>query len=199
MSVYNTSYRLKQIMTERNLRQVDILNLAKPYCEKYKIRLGRNDLSQYVSGKVEPNQYKLYVLGKALNVSEAWLMGFDVPMERNNTAVEAPAKKITKIYSQILKEMEHKLRELLDDFPKLRITEYGLDTAQETVQRLADWRSYIPDEFKSVSLPDSDEYNCDICTDIDKETINLYMELDTEDKAEIRGEIKGMLKADKYS
>lgn len=84
MKKQTTSDRLKQIMSERNLRQVDILEMCKPYCKKYNIKLGRNDLSQYVTGKVEPGQKKLTVLGTALNVSEAWLMGFDVPMERNN-------------------------------------------------------------------------------------------------------------------
>lgn len=82
MKKQTTSNRLKQIMSERNLRQVDILEMCKPYCKKYDIKLGRNDLSQYVTGKVEPGQKKLTVLGMALNVSEAWLMGFDVPMER---------------------------------------------------------------------------------------------------------------------
>lgn len=83
MKKHTTSYRLKQIMTERNLKQVDILNLAMPFCRKYGIKLNKNDLSQYVSGKVEPGQNKLYILGQALNVSEAWLMGFDVPMEKS--------------------------------------------------------------------------------------------------------------------
>ena len=87
MKKYTTSDRLRQIMNDRNLKQIDIINLAKPYCEKYGIKLGRNDLSQYVSGKVEPGQYKLYVLGQALNVNEAWLMGYEVPMERDFKAV----------------------------------------------------------------------------------------------------------------
>lgn len=80
----NTSLRLKQIMTEQHLRQVDILERAKPYLDKYNVKLGRNDISQYVSGKVEPRQDKLTVLGLALNVNEAWLMGYDVPRERKN-------------------------------------------------------------------------------------------------------------------
>lgn len=85
MEKENTSIRLKKIMSDRNLRQVDILELCKPYCQKYNVKLGRNDLSQYVTGKVEPGQKKLTVLGLALNVNEAWLMGYDVPMERNNS------------------------------------------------------------------------------------------------------------------
>lgn len=95
-----TSDRLKQIMEERNLKQADILKLAAPYCKQYKIKLGRNDLSQYVSGKVLPRQNKLYVLGRALNVSEAWLMGFDVPMERDSDVVQQyPEPVITENYT----------------------------------------------------------------------------------------------------
>ena len=82
MKIQSTSDRLKEIMSTRNLRQVDILNLAKPYCEKFNIKLGRNDLSQYVNGKVDPGQEKLTILGLALDVSETWLMGYDVPMNR---------------------------------------------------------------------------------------------------------------------
>lgn len=81
----STSERLKQIMNERSLRQVDILEAAKPFCEKYGVKLAKNDLSQYVSGKVEPRQEKLTILGLALNVSETWLMGYDVRRERDET------------------------------------------------------------------------------------------------------------------
>lgn len=86
MKPYNTSKRLKQLMSDRDIKQVDILNMCKPICNMYGIKLGKNDLSQYVNGKVEPGQEKLYVLAEALKVSEAWLMGYDVPMsdEKNN-------------------------------------------------------------------------------------------------------------------
>ena len=82
MKSSNTSERLKYLMNERNIKQVDILEKAQPYCQKYGVNLGKSALSQYVSGRVEPSQDKLFILGNALGVSEAWLMGFDVPMER---------------------------------------------------------------------------------------------------------------------
>ena len=78
----STAERLKYIMEERNLKQVDILNLSLPFCTKYDVKMNKSDISQYVSGKVEPSQEKLVVLGMALNVTESWLMGFDVPMKR---------------------------------------------------------------------------------------------------------------------
>lgn len=78
-----TSDRLKEYMNMTGLKQVDILEKCKPFCEKYNIRIGKNDLSQYVSGKVQPRQNKLSILGMALGVSEAWLMGYDVPMNHS--------------------------------------------------------------------------------------------------------------------
>lgn len=84
MKSENTAIRLNRIMKERQLKQVDILEMAKPYCNKFNIKLTKADLSQYVSGKVEPGQNKLLILGLALNVSEAWLMGYDVSAERTH-------------------------------------------------------------------------------------------------------------------
>lgn len=82
MKSATTSDRLKQIMELRGLKQADIIALVEPFCKEWGVRLGKNDLSQYVSGKVTPKQDKLAILGMALGVSEPWLMGFDVSMER---------------------------------------------------------------------------------------------------------------------
>lgn len=89
MERVSTADRLRQIMEERNLRQIDILNLVLPICAKYDVKMNKSDISQYVSGKNEPSQEKLVVLGMALNVTESWLMGFDVAMERKETPVQA--------------------------------------------------------------------------------------------------------------
>ena len=82
MKKNTTANRLRQIMFEKNLKQVDIIKLAEPICKKFKVKIGRNDISQYISGKVVPRQNKIYILAKALDVNEAWLMGYDVPRER---------------------------------------------------------------------------------------------------------------------
>mgnify|MGYP002581746543 CR=1 FL=1 len=88
----NTSDRLKKIMEERKIKQVDILNMSLPYCRKYNIKMNKSDISQYVSGKVEPSQEKLVILGMALDVSEAWLMGLDVSPFRRGKTGEAKRK-----------------------------------------------------------------------------------------------------------
>lgn len=38
----NTAIRLKRIMSDRNLRQVDILNLTEPYCKKYDVKMNKS-------------------------------------------------------------------------------------------------------------------------------------------------------------
>lgn len=78
---YNTSLRLQQWMDENNATQTDILDKCKRYSEKYKIDISKSLLSQYVSGKIEPGNKRLFILGKALDVSPVWLMGYDVPRD----------------------------------------------------------------------------------------------------------------------
>lgn len=83
MKKFSTADRLKQLIDEKGIRQVDILKACQPYCQKFGVQLNKNDLSQYVSGKVEPKQDKLSILGMALNVNEVWLMGYNIPAGRN--------------------------------------------------------------------------------------------------------------------
>ncbi len=96
----NTSQRLRQIMNERNLRQIDIVKLCEPYSKKFGIPITQPDISQYVHGKNAPGQPKLAILGMALNVSETWLMGLDVPRDRHfdnlkpSNAIEIQERKI---------------------------------------------------------------------------------------------------------
>ena len=101
MKKVTTAQRLRQIMDAKGLRQVDILKAAEPYCASYGVKLNKNDLSQYVSGKADPGQDKLTILGLALGVSEAWLMGFDVSMERSVTPTATMSDGRTKEYIEL--------------------------------------------------------------------------------------------------
>ena len=101
MKKFTTSQRLKQLMNERNIKQVDILIKAEPFCKKYGVKLNKNDLSQYVNGKVEPGQQKLSILGLALNVNEAWLMGYDVPQIRDITFGNETVEELSAKYDNI--------------------------------------------------------------------------------------------------
>lgn len=86
MRKYETADRIRQLMEEKNWKQVDIFNNSKPYQEKLGVKLGKSAISQYVNGVQAPDQRRLALLALTFNVSEAWLMGYDVPREREATA-----------------------------------------------------------------------------------------------------------------
>lgn len=67
--------RLKQAMDFQNVKAVDL-------CERGNIP--KSAMSYYISGRSEPKNDRLFIIAKLLNVSEAWLLGYDVPMERSS-------------------------------------------------------------------------------------------------------------------
>lgn len=119
MDIENTAIRLKRIMEIRHLKQVDLLELVKPYCEKYNVKMNKSDISQYLSGKTKPNQDKLVILSMALNVSEPWLIGYDVPMERvssvNKLDVTQEELALLNNYNKLNSKGKEKLLDYSDD------------------------------------------------------------------------------------
>ncbi len=99
-----------------------------------KTKIPKSSISQYMSGYAKPNGERIYLISDALNVNEAWLLGFDSQMDKVSS----------------------------DNNGKINLSKM---TAQEIIE---------------------EEYQ------------KLYEKLDLEDKAEIRGTMKQMLKADKY-
>ena len=75
MVVDTFANRLQKAMNLKNMKQVDLVE---------KTNIDKSLISNYLKGKYKAKQDNLYLLAKILNVSEAWLMGYDVPMERNS-------------------------------------------------------------------------------------------------------------------
>ena len=65
--------RIAEALRIKGMKQYELCKLA---------NVPKSSLSLYLSGAYEPKQDRVYDMAKALNVSEAWLMGYDVPMER---------------------------------------------------------------------------------------------------------------------
>ena len=51
-----------------------------------KIGLSKQAISMYASGSRKPKRPTIKAIAEALNVNEAWLMGYDAPMERQDTS-----------------------------------------------------------------------------------------------------------------
>ena len=73
MEVETMNNRIYEAMVERGLTAYE---LAK------KSHIDKGALSRYLSGKVQPKHDNIHKLAVALNVSETWLMGYDVKRER---------------------------------------------------------------------------------------------------------------------
>lgn len=70
----SVSDRIKDGMEIRGLRQSELVEIT---------GISKGALSSYISGRYVPKQNNIYLISKALNVNEAWLMGADVPMDRS--------------------------------------------------------------------------------------------------------------------
>lgn len=77
-----TSMRLQEIMKEKNIKQAELARMT---------GISRGAVSNYVLGRYEPKSDIVNKFAKALNVSEMWLWGYDVPMQRQEqTPPEEP-------------------------------------------------------------------------------------------------------------
>lgn len=77
-----TSERLKEAMALRRMKQADLARAT---------GLAKGGISNYVMGRYEPKSDVISKLAKALNCSEMWLWGYDVPMERVSSQKSSPA------------------------------------------------------------------------------------------------------------
>lgn len=71
--------RLAKALSLRGMKQVELSRLTS---------IDSGTVNNYLSGKYEPKQSRLEIIAKALDVSPVWLMGFDVPMEREKKTPE---------------------------------------------------------------------------------------------------------------
>lgn len=75
--------RIKTALRIKGMKQSDLCRMTK---------IPKSALSQYLSGAYEPKQDRIYLISRTLNVSEAWLMGLDVPMERTKDKNASPSE-----------------------------------------------------------------------------------------------------------
>lgn len=75
----NQENRIGEALALRGMKQVEL-------CEKTGLK--SNAVTAWVKQKWQPKQTPLHLMAKALDVSEFWLAGFDVPMERSEKQKE---------------------------------------------------------------------------------------------------------------
>ena len=81
--VSTISERLQFAMDKRKIKQIDLARVAD---------VNQGALSRYLKGSYEPKSATIYKLALALDVSDMWLEGYDVPMERSQKQKEIDFK-----------------------------------------------------------------------------------------------------------
>ena len=67
--------RLTEGLAIRGMRATDLAE---------KTGINKTTISYYMNGKTVPRSSKLYLIAQALDVSEAWLLGYDVAIHRSD-------------------------------------------------------------------------------------------------------------------
>ena len=128
--------RLAEGLEIRNMKQIELSE---------KTGISRGAISSYLTGRWEPKQNNIYLIAKALNVNEAWLMGYDVPYQKSTSSQEGYyTDPETAAYAEELRTN-----------PNLRIMfSAAKDITKEQMQKTVEYIEFL----KSKKKGNSDEY-----------------------------------------
>lgn len=80
--VAEPQYRLKEALDAAQLKASDLAERS---------GLSKSTISRYLSGECEPKNVAVHKMAMVLHVDERWLMGYDVPMERQSKTISQQA------------------------------------------------------------------------------------------------------------
>jgi repressor LexA len=93
----------------------------------------KSSISQYMSGYAKPKSDRIHSIAKALHINEAWLLGYDVPMDK----------------SDITKQLEP-INMIFDDyFPLHYCTNLSAGSPTELFEAEPDAVVYVPIKFQN--------------------------------------------------
>lgn len=76
---YERKNRIREALAIRNMKQVELAE---------KSGIAKGTINNWLNQRYQPRQGSLMKLAKALDVSEMWLAGYDVPMERPQAQIK---------------------------------------------------------------------------------------------------------------
>lgn len=99
--IENFEKRLREALNLRGIKQIELAN---------KTGISRFAISHYLKGDYYPSTDKIYLLAQALNVNEAWLLGYDVEMEKPENLQEDFLRK----FKQLDKKQQARLIQYME-------------------------------------------------------------------------------------
>ena len=109
--VASTAERLREAIKDAGKKQIDLVRAT---------GIDKGSLNHYVHGRYEPKSNAINKLARALNVSEMWLWGYNVPKERNGE--QKKNDKIVHIISMLRRDED--FYNLVDKLSKLDKAQY---------------------------------------------------------------------------
>lgn len=138
-----TSQRIQEGLELRGLKQADLVE---------KTGISKGALSSYISGRYTPKQNNIYLIAKALDVNEAWLMGANVPMERkDHSLTKRDTKDIEKILDMTRAQLENQEGLMFDGDPASPEAIESIISAMQIGMELAKKKNkekYTPKKYK---------------------------------------------------
>ena len=122
MEVYEKKNRIEEALKIRNMKQVELAD---------KTGISKGTINNWLKQRYQPRQKALYAMARALEVSEMWLAGYDVPMERPVAQVKMDA--LAQVVNVIRKD--ERLTNLVINLSSLN--EAQLATVESMVNELA--------------------------------------------------------------
>lgn len=87
--------RLSLALAARGKKQIELVQAT---------GVNKSTISRYLKGEREPKQTALFKIANFLEVSEAWLLGYNVPMER--TAEQKKNDDLVQVIAKLRKDPE---------------------------------------------------------------------------------------------
>ena len=91
--VATTAERLREALDNANIKAADLSRMTE---------ISKGSIHHYLAGNYEPKSSAINKMAVALNVSESWLWGYDVPMER--TDVQKKNDQLVKLVTRMRRD-----------------------------------------------------------------------------------------------
>lgn len=85
--------RLQEALDSAGMRPIELSEVT---------GIPKSMVSYYLNGKTKPKADRIYKISQALNVSEAWLLGYDVP--KNRTAEQKKNDDLVQVIAKLRKD-----------------------------------------------------------------------------------------------
>ena len=87
--------RLRIALAEANMKPIELSE---------RTGIPKSMISYYLNGKTKPKADRIFVISQVLGVSEAWLLGYDVP--KNRTAEQKKNDDLVQVIAKLRKDPE---------------------------------------------------------------------------------------------